>query len=73
MTEVTPKDVHSMLRHYLRSRSDLGLRNAVAARICESRNPFERQRVRKPQRWFVLLVITSLIAIGAFAYFNFWK
>lgn len=62
-----------MLQRYLSSRSDLGLRNAVATHIFESRNPFERQSVRKPQRWFVLLVITSLIAIGAFVCFNCWN
>jgi len=73
MTEATPEDVHTMLRSYLRSRSDLGFRKAVAAHIFESRNPFERQSVRKLQRWLVLFVITSLIAIGAFVYFNFWN
>lgn len=73
MTAVTPKDVHTMLRRYLRSRSDLGFRKAVTAQIFESRNPFERQSDRKPQRWFVLLVITLLTAIGAFVYFNSWN
>lgn len=73
MTEVTPKDVHAMLRSYLRGRSDLGFGKTVGACIFESRNPFELQSVRKPRRWFVLLAVTSLMTIGAFVYFNFWN
>jgi hypothetical protein len=73
MTEVTAKDVHTMLRRYLRNRSDLGFRKAVAAQIFEPRNPFEPQSIQKPQRWFVLLVVTSLMTIGAFVYFNVWN
>jgi hypothetical protein len=71
MTEVTPKDVQTMLRSYLHNRSDLGIRKAIAAHIFEPRNPFEPQTVRKPQRWFALFVFASLMAIGAFVYFSF--
>ena len=73
MAEVTPKDVHGMLRQYLRSRSDLGLWKAVAAQVLEPKNPFEPESIRKPQQWFVLFSIVSLAAIGAFLYFNFWN
>jgi hypothetical protein len=70
---VTPTDVHAMLRDYLRKRSDLGVRNAVAGCLLKPRNPFEPQSIRKPRRWFVLFLIASVTAISAFAYFNFWN
>jgi len=70
---VTPKDVHTMLKSYLRSRSDLWFRKAVASYVFESQNPFERQSVRKPQRWFLVLLITLLTVIAAFVYFNLWN
>ncbi len=73
MEQVTAKSVEAMLRRHLRSRSDLGLCNAVRAHILESQNPFEPPSVRKPRLWFVLFLIMSSALIGAFAYFNLWN
>ena len=70
---VTAKEVYTALRQNLRSRPDLGLGKAVADRVLEPPNPFEPGVVRKPQRWFVLLCIISLAALGAFVYFNLWN
>ena len=64
-----------MLRQYLSRRSDLGLWNAVAEKILEPKNPFgqgQKER-RRPQRWFVLLLVSSFAAVIAFVYFNFWN
>ena len=64
-----------MLRQCLRRRSELGLWNALAAKILEPQNPFgygERER-RTPQRWFVLLLVSLCAAVIAFVYFNFWN
>jgi len=75
MDGIKPKDVDRMLRQCLRRRSDLGLWDAVAAKILEPKNPFgqgERER-RTPQRWFVLLVVSLFASIIAFVYFNFWN
>ena len=62
-----------MLRQSLRRRSDLGLWNALAAKILEPRNPFRRGERRTPQRWFVLLVVSLFASIIGFVYFNFWN
>jgi len=64
-----------MLRQCLCRRSDLGLWNLVAAKILEPNNPFgQGQRERRiPQRWFVLLLVSSFAAVVAFVYFNFWN
>jgi hypothetical protein len=70
---VTAKEVLTTLRHNLRSRSDLGLGKAVADRLLEPPNPFEPGLIRRPQRWFVLLCIISVAALGAFVYFNVWN
>lgn len=70
---VTAKEVLTTLRHNLRGRSDLGLGKAVADRLLDPPNPFEPGVVRKPQRWFVLLCIISVAALGAFVYFNVWN
>jgi hypothetical protein len=70
---VTAKEVLTTLRHNLRSRSDVGLGKAVADRLLEPPNPFEPGLVRRPQRWFVLLCIISVAALGAFVYFNVWN
>lgn len=70
---VTAKEVLTTLRHNLRSRSDLGLGKAVADRVLEPPNPFEPGLIRRPQRWFVLLCLISLAALGAFVYFNVWN
>jgi hypothetical protein len=67
---VTAKEVLTTLRHNLRSRSDLGLGKAVADRLLEPPNPFEPALARKPQRWFVLLCIILVAALGAFVYFS---
>jgi hypothetical protein len=75
MDGIKPKDVDRMLRQSLRRRSDLGLWNLVAAKILEPNNPFgQGQRERRiPQRWFVLLLVSSFAAVVAFVYFNFWN
>jgi len=70
---LTAKEVLTTLRQNLRSRSDLGLGKAVADRLLEPQNPFEPGLVRKPQRWFVLLCIISVAALGAFVYVNVWN
>ena len=69
----TAKEVFTTLRHNLRSRSDLGLGKSVADRMLEPQNPFEPGVARKPQRWFVLLCIISVAALGSFVYFNVWN
>jgi hypothetical protein len=70
---ITPKEVDCMLRQQLRHRSDLGLWNALAARIIEPQNPFEIRSRRKPQRWCVLFVMSAFSAVAAFIYFNLWN
>jgi len=70
---LTAKEVLTTLRQNLRRRSDLGLGKAVADRLLEPQNPFEPGLVRKPQRWFALLCIISVAALGAFVYFNVWN
>ena len=62
-----------MLRQCLRRRSDLGVWNAVAAKILEPKNPFGDGGRRRPQRWFVLLLVSSFAAVVAFVYFNLWN
>jgi hypothetical protein len=75
MDGIKPQDVARMLRQCLCRRSDLGLWNLVAAKILEPNNPFgQGQRERRiPQRWFVLLLVSSFAAVVAFVYFNFWN
>jgi hypothetical protein len=73
MERITPKDVDRMLRRCLSRRSDLGLWNAVAAKILEPKNPFGDGGRRRPQRWFVLLLVSSFAAVVAFMYFNLWN
>ena len=62
-----------MLRQCLVNRSDLGFWNAVAAKILEPQNPFGHGERRRPQRWFVLSLVSAFAAAIAFAYFNFWN
>lgn len=71
MEQVTPKEVDRMLRQHFRSRSDLGFWKAVEAKVLEPQNPFGTRTRRKPQLWFVVLLIASLSMIAAFVYFNF--
>jgi hypothetical protein len=71
MEPITAREVDRFLRQHLRRRSDLGLWNALAARIFEPRNPFEIRPRRKMQRWFVLFVMSSIGAFAGFVYFNF--
>jgi len=74
MDGIKPKDVDRMLRQCLYRRSDLGLWNLVAAKILEPKNPFgDGGRRRRPQRWFVLLLVSSFAAVIAFVYFNLWN
>jgi hypothetical protein len=69
----TVKEVRTVLRQNLQSRPDLGLWKAVKDVVLEPPNPFEPSAVRRPQRWFVLLSIVSLGALGAFFCFNCWN
>jgi len=69
----TVKEVRTTLRQNLQSRSDLGLWKAVTNGVLEPPNPFEPGAARRPQRWFVLLSIVSLGALGAFFCFNCWN
>jgi len=62
-----------MLRECLRRRSDLGLWNAVAAKILEPQNPFGDGGRRRPQRWFVLLLVSLFATAIAFVYFTSWN
>ena len=73
MDRITPKEVNRMLRQRLRRRSDLGLWNAVAAKILEPQNPFGHGERRTPERWFVLLLVSLSAAVIAFVYFNLWS
>jgi hypothetical protein len=73
MDGIKPKDVDRMLQQCLRRRSDLGLWNAVAEKILEPKNPFGDGGRRRPQRWFVLLLVSSFAAVVAFVYFNLWN
>ena len=66
-----PKEVDRMLRQHLRRHSDLGVWNALRAMVFEPSNPFAAESRRKPQRWFVLIVMSSVAAVAAFVYFNF--
>lgn len=70
MEEITPKEVHTLLRKYLCSRSDLGLWKAIDKKIFRPQNPFEPPSLIKPQAWAVLLLLFTSAAIGAFVYFN---
>ena len=71
MERITPKDVDQMMRQYLGRRYDLGLWNALTARVFEPQNPFEGSSRRKPQRWFALFVVSSAAAVAAIVYSNF--
>ena len=66
------EQIHAMLQHYLHGRADLGFSKAVAAHILEPRSPFETRSSRRPQRWFVLLLLVVSASAPAFAYFNLW-
>ena len=71
MGQTTRKEVHEILRQNLRRRSDLGFSKAITAIIFEPQNPFEPSLRRKPQRWFMFVLASSLAAISVFVYFNF--
>ena len=73
MERITPRDVDRMLRRCLSRRSDLGVWNALSAKILEPKNPFGDRGRRRPQRWFVLLLVSSFAAVVAFVYFNLWN
>jgi hypothetical protein len=61
-----------MLRRYFGRRSDLGVWRFVEAKILQPQNPFG-PRSGKPQRWFVLVLMTVSVVIAAFLYFSFWN
>jgi hypothetical protein len=70
--QISAKEVHINLAHYLHERPDLGIRKAIAAHTLEPRNLFESEPHPRPQRWFVLLLLVASASSLAFAYFNFW-
>jgi hypothetical protein len=70
---LTVKEVHAMLEQELRNRSDLGLWKAVRNLVMDPKNPLEPEPIRKPQRWFVIFLISGMVAIAAFSYFNMWN
>jgi hypothetical protein len=70
---VTAAEVYRLLQQSLRSRSDLGMRKAVADRILDSPNPFDSMAKRGPQRWFVLVCAAAVATVASFLYFNFWQ
>jgi hypothetical protein len=72
-SRATIKEVQTSLRQNLQGRPDLGLWKAVMNGALETPNPFEPGAARRPQRWFVLLSIVSLGALGAFFCFNCWN
>ena len=69
-SQITVRGIHAVLRQNLRSRTDLGLRKAVADGVLEPANPFERQAARPPRRWFVLFCLLAVLTVGCFVYFN---
>ncbi len=71
MQATSQKDVRRELRGYLRSRADLGICNAVRAKILMPQNPFEALSFRKPQQWFVFLLIIASALAGVIIFFNF--
>jgi hypothetical protein len=71
--KVTAAEVYRLLQQSLRSRSDLGMRKAVADRIFDSPNPFDSNVKRRPQRWFVLVCAAAVATMASFLYFNFWQ
>ncbi len=68
--QVTAEAVHDLLRGNLKRRPDLGVVNALAERVLESRNPFDAEAVRPPQRWFVLCCLLTVLAVAGFVYFS---
>ena len=62
-----------MLKQELRNRSDLGLWKAVSNLIMDPKNPFEPKPIRRPRRWFSIFLISGMVAIAAFSYFNMWN
>ena len=67
---MTARQIHAVLHGNLRSRTDLGLRKAVADGVLEPANPFERRAARPPRRWFVLFCLLAVLTVGCFVYFN---
>jgi hypothetical protein len=68
--QITVREIHAVLHWNLRSRPDLGWRNAVADGALEPANPFERHAARPPRRWFVLFCLLAVLTVGCFVYFN---
>jgi hypothetical protein len=71
--EITAREIHSLLRSNVRSRPDLGLRNAVADRVLEPANPFEPRASRSPKRWFILFCLLAFLAATCFLYFDVFE
>ena len=71
MTErVRGKQVHEMLRQYMRNRPDVGLNKTICDAMFEAANPFDGKAARAPRRWFVLSCLVSALVFGCFSYFN---
>jgi len=73
MQRIRTEEVDRILRQYLGGRSDLGFWNALAPNILEPHSPFGPGTRKRPQRWFLLFLMSSIAALAAFGYFNFWN
>ncbi len=71
--QFTAEGVRDLLRDNLKKRPDLGMVNALAERVLESRNLFDAKAVRPPQRWLVLWCLLTALAAGGFLYFNLFR
>ena len=63
------KPMYDVLSRYLRARPDLGAGKAILDCVLESKNPFEEEALRPPQRWFVLWTLLVVLGLGCFLYF----
>ena len=71
MTErIGGKQVHEMLRQYMRNRPDVGFVKAMRDGMFEAANPFDGKAARPPRRWFVLSCLVSALVFGCFSYIN---
>ena len=70
MEPLKVKQVHELLRQYMRQRPDLGIGKGLSDFVLESSSPFDSKSKRLPKRWFVLSVLLATSTFGCFVYFN---
>ena len=68
---VTPSEVRTWIKEFLRERPHIGLGSAMSVMIFEPRNLFDSSARRKPRAGFVLGVVLCVVSLGCFCYFNF--